>query len=277
MAVVRGYMILLGVAAALLVNLIFWPYHARIQLMHKLSKTCTLLQNMYLSLARQRFYAGFKTSPELKSGLRNFEKSVRLQLAQCDTLLNIMTSEFSLVPKPVLIVRRIYEHLEMIFVLFVTLRSFREQEFLGDRQDALFGDLPLRQEFISSVILDLWLAGQVMVTRSKLPQSLPSTRRALEDLVTATALEYHELLCHDAKDNAKHKSFYDGPMIEPFAQAELLDSTDDVNDLGQAPAKTMGGLMYLLTEHSVLSQLVFSLESLLQLMRLIMGELHLVF
>ena len=245
--------------------------------MHKLSKTCTLLQNMYLSLARQRFYAGFKTSPELKSGFRNFEKSVRLQLAQCDTLLNIMTSEFSLVPKPVLIVRRIYEHLEMIFVLFVTLRSFREQEFLGDRQDALFGDLPLRQEFISSVILDLWLAGQVMVTRSKLPQSLPSTRRALEDLITATALEYHELLCHDAKDNAKHKSFYDGPMIEPFAQAELLDSTDDVNDLGQAPAKTMGGLMYLLTEHSVLSQLVFSLESLLQLMRLIMGELHLVF
>ena len=84
-------------------------------------------------------------------------------------------------------------------------------------------------------------------------------------------------MCHDAKDNAKHKSFYDGPMIEPFAQAELLDSTDDVNDLGQAPAKTMGGLMYLLTEHSVLSQLVFSLESLLQLMRLIMGELHLVF
>ena len=276
-AVVRGYMILLGVAAALLVNLIFWPYHARIQLMHKLSKTCTLLQNMYLSLARQRFYAGFKTSPELKSGFRNFEKSVRLQLAQCDTLLNIMTSEFSLVPKPVLIVRRIYEHMEMIFVLFVTLRSFREQEFLGDRQDALFGDLPLRQEFISSVILDLWLAGQVMVTRSKLPQSLPSTRRALEDLVTATALEYHELLCHDAKDNAKHKSFYDGPMIEPFAQTELLHSTDDVNDLDQAPAKTMGGLMYLLTEHSVLSQLVFSLESLLQLMRLIMGELHLVF
>lgn len=276
-AVVRGYMILLGVAAALLVNLIFWPYHARIQLMHKLSKTCTLLQNMYLNLARQRFYTGFRTSPELKAGFRNFEKGVRLQLAQCDTLLSTMTSEFSLVPKPVLIVRRIYDHLEMIFVLFVTLRSFREQEFLGDRQDALFGDLPLRQEFISSVILDLWLAGQVMVTRSKLPQSLPSTRRALEDLVTATALEYHELLCHDARDNTKHKSFYDGPMIEPFVQAELPDLSDDANDFDRVPVKTMGGLMYLLTEHSVLSQVVFSLESLLQLMRLMMGELHLVF
>lgn len=274
-AYTRGYMIILGILAALLINLTVWPYHARIHLMRKMSKTTTLLQNLYLSLARQRLYTGFKISPEIKIGFRNIEQSVRSELLECDALSEIMTSEFSLVPKPVLIVRRLQEHLEMVFCLCVTLRACRENEFLGDRQEAASSAMPIRQEFVSSVVLDLWLVGQALVTRSRLPQSLPSTRRALEELISATALGYHELVYHDSNLEAKHRSIYDGPMIDA-----CIDDHD--GSLGesfhakQMKAKTMGGLMYLLAEHSILLQIVFSLESLLQLMRLMLGELHLV-
>ena len=51
-ALLRGYMNLLGIAAALIVNLVFWPYHARTQLMYKLSDTSTPVSYTHLPSPR---------------------------------------------------------------------------------------------------------------------------------------------------------------------------------------------------------------------------------
>ena len=276
-ALLRGYMNLLGIAAALVVNLVFWPYHARTQLMYKLSDTSTLLQNWYLTMARQMLYRGFKSSPKLQAGYIELEKSIRLHLTSCEALMRVISSELSLVPKPIKIMHRIFEHLEMIFTLFMTLRMCREQEYRTGSELAVLQVLHLRQELISSVVLDLWLVAQSMITRARLPQSLPSTKRSMEEVISATALGYHELVYYNSPNNiSSQRPIYDGPFLRQEAYPKL-SSTSSYGERGYAShTRTMEDTMFLLAEHSILSQIVFSLECLLQLMRFMLGELRLV-
>lgn len=275
-ALVRSYMIILGIVAALLVNLIFWPYHARTKLLKKLSNTSLLLQYFYLGLARQMIEHGFKTTPEMSKNFKDMEGNIRYQLGQCQGLVGIMSNEFSLVPKPVAILNRIYSRLDSIFTLFVALRMCRETGLLQHHQEAVYDVLPLRQELVSTVLLDLWMLGQSLITHTRMPQFLPSTRRSLEELIAAIALSYGEILNEESMTTAAWRRTYDGPSVPQRTFKEPLNLDINGHPSSRKSNKTVEGTLYILAEHSILSQVVYSLEALLQLMRYMLGELRVV-
>jgi len=272
-ALVRGYMIILGILAALFVNIIFWPYHARSRFMRKLSHTTTLLQGLYINIARQMFYEGVQSTTETAAHFQRLESDIRQQLTQCDALRAIMTSEISLVPKPVAVMDRICQRLQMIFVLFVVIRMTRETHQVEVYKEALFHVLPQRQELVSTVMLDLWMIGQSMNTRSRMPQFAPSSRRAVDELNAAIALSYHEVLGDERNSVSQQKRLYNGPELRQRIATGL---SVNVNPALRKNSRTYTGTLYVLAEHAMLSQVAFSLEALLHLLRYMLGELRFV-
>ncbi|WFD23846.1 hypothetical protein MEQU1_002540 [Malassezia equina] len=272
-ALVRGYMIILGILAALVVNIVFWPYHARSRLMRKLAHTTTLLQGFYVNMSRQMFYGGFQPSIDTAMRFQRLETDIRCQLTQCDALKAVMTSEIGLVPKPVAVMDRIYQRLQMIFVLFVVLRMSRELHHIHSQHEVLSGVLAQRQELVSTVMLDLWMIGQSMNSRSRMPQFIPSTRRAVDELNAAIALTYHEVLGDENASSSQQKRLYDGPELRQRVATGLSAITDSAL---RKSSRTYAGTLYVLAEHSILSQVALSIEVLLHLLRYMLGELRLV-
>lgn len=272
-ALVRGYMIILGILAALVVNIVFWPYHARSRLMRKLAHTTTLLQGFYVNMSRQMFYGGFQPSTDTAMRFQRLETDIRRQLTQCDALKAVMTSEIGLVPKPVAVMDRIYQRLQMIFVLFVVLRMSRELHHIHSQHEVLSGVLAQRQELVSTVMLDLWMIGQSMNSRSRMPQFIPSTRRAVDELNAAIALTYHEVLGDENASFSQQKRLYDGPELRQRVATGLSAITDSAL---RKNSRTYTGTLYVLAEHSILSQVALSIEVLLHLLRYMLGELRLV-
>ena len=99
----------------------------------------------------------------------------------------------------------------------------------------------------------------------------------MEEVISATALGYHELVYYNSPNNiSTQRPIYDGPFLRQEAYPKL-SSTSSYGERGYAShTRTMEDTMFLLAEHSILSQIVFSLECLLQLMRFMLGELRLV-
>lgn len=272
-ALVRGYMIILGILAALFVNTLFWPYHARTRLLKKLANTTTLLQGFYLSLSRQMFYGKFGLSPGTATHFQRLETDIQQHLTQCDALKTIMAIEISLVPKPLAVIDRIYQRLQMIFVLFVVLRLSREMHLAQAHMEALSDVLPQRQELVSTVMLDLWMIGQSMITRSRMPQFAPSTRRAVDELNAAIALSYHEVIGDEKYSFSQRPRLYDGPVLRQRIATGLSANTDPIL---RTKSRSYAGTLYVLAEHSILSHVALSLEALLHLLRFMLGELRFV-
>lgn len=273
-ALVRGYMIILGILAALVVNVVFWPYHARSRLIRKLAHTTTLLQGLYVNMSRQMFYGNIHPSTETTMSFQRLETDIRRQLTQCDALKSVMTSEISLVPKPVAIMDRIYQRLQMIFVLFVVLRASRETHQMQVYNETISHVLPQRQELVSTIMLDLWMIGQSMNTRSRMPQFAPSTRRAVDELNAAIALSYHEVLGDDKMLVSRQKRLYDGPEVR---QRIATGFSVHANSALRKNSRTYTGTLFVLAEHCILSQVALSLEALLHLLRYMLGELRFVY
>lgn len=267
-------MIILGILAALVVNVVFWPYHARSRLIRKLAHTTTLLQGLYVNMSRQMFYGNIHPSTETTMSFQRLETDIRRQLTQCDALKSVMTSEISLVPKPVAIMDRIYQRLQMIFVLFVVLRASRETHQMQVYNETISHVLPQRQELVSTIMLDLWMIGQSMNTRSRMPQFAPSTRRAVDELNAAIALSYHEVLGDDKMLVSRQKRLYDGPEVR---QRIATGFSVHANSALRKNSRTYTGTLFVLAEHCILSQVALSLEALLHLLRYMLGELRFVY
>lgn len=184
LALVRGYQILLGIAAAFLVNTFIWPLHARVYLIQAIARITSQSASLYLSLARQMIRAG-RPSPESTARFEHLEEETQTRLSLSRRLLDEMRSEISLVPKATPTLSCILKSLQTIVDLLVALRQCRETGMRAIRTEAVFNVLDLRRDLVSAVLLTLWIVGQALRTSAPLPQFLPSPRLALEDLTQA--------------------------------------------------------------------------------------------
>lgn len=183
----RGYMIFFGIIAALIVNLFFWPTHARLELVKRVSSITSQLQSLYLSLSRQMLSGGLTSSHKSNAAFEKLEASIGKRIGQARGLVDIMTIEISLKPKRTKLLSQLLDHLETILELLMGLRRCREHGLRSVRQHAVVNVLELRQSLIASVLLVLWTTGQALQTKAPLPQCLPSPRLALAELTEAVA------------------------------------------------------------------------------------------
>ncbi|KAJ1019438.1 hypothetical protein NDA16_004555 [Ustilago loliicola] len=183
----RGYMIFFGIIAALIVNLFFWPTHARLELVKRVSSITSQLQSLYLSLSRQMLSGGLTSSHKSNAAFEKLEVGICKRIGQARGLVDIMTIEISLKPKRTKVLSELLDHLETILELLTGLRRCREHGLRSVRQHAVVNVLELRQSLIASVLLVLWTTGQALQTKAPLPQCLPSPRLALEELTEAVA------------------------------------------------------------------------------------------
>ncbi|CEH12594.1 Predicted membrane protein [Ceraceosorus bombacis] len=185
-ALIRGYQILLGIVAALLVNLLVWPYHARVHLQRHISKTASSLQHLYLSLSRQTV-SGLVPTRESRHRFEALESAITDSLSRCRMDLDLMAAEIRLVPLPTRVLRRCVSALQNISDLLLALRHVRETAMLrfGVYEHTVLNVLALRTDLISNIVLNLWTAAAAIKTRDPLPQCLPSPRLALQDLTRA--------------------------------------------------------------------------------------------
>lgn len=301
--VTRGYMICIGIVTALMINTFMWPYHARIKLGQKLSWLASDLQTMYMNMTRHMFYAGFYVSPESHARFADFEQKLRANISKCYLLINVMNNEISLVPKPTVIMTQMLVRLESIFDLLVGLRLCREHGLQSLRQKVIWDVANLRQELASTVMLNLWIIGQSMLTRSRMPQFLPSTRRTLEELTAALAYNLGEVFYDRSHKEVivprDSRHIFDAPNLQYRSHDYFMktqshsrphDSVVTLHLAGRTPAvpssawgevppnntPSADGVLYLLSEHVLLSQIVSCLEALLHLNRYLLGELQIV-
>ncbi|CAO1631056.1 unnamed protein product [Sympodiomycopsis kandeliae] len=181
-AAIRGYEVGAGIVAAVLINLLLWPYHARVECVANIARSTTKMQQIYTSLARQMLQSGFVTTPQTSERFNKMEMALIKRLRFCRSLLSVMDGEVSLVLRPVDLLDGIIGHLERIARLLVALRHCRERGLLSHRSETIFNVLSARQDLISCVSLTLWTVGQALRTHAPLPQFLPSPRVALQDL-----------------------------------------------------------------------------------------------
>lgn len=298
-AVVRGYMICLGIVAALLMNTLIFPYHARTKLNKKLAGVATNLQTMYMNLTRHMFYVGFYASDASHKRFARVERHMRTHIAECRGLIEVMNTEVSLVPKPIAVLNQVLVRLESIFHLLIGLRMCREHGMQSLREKAVWDVADLRQEMASSIIVNLWIIGQSMLTRARLPQFLPSTRRTLDELTAALALKQGEVFYDRDQDAVPvplvYRRVFDAPILDYRSIRNVAEShtpsrryrpTVHISrDPPMSPAAlrkpalsgpNTDGILYLLAEHTLLLQVVGSLEALLRLTRYLLGELRFV-
>ncbi|KAJ9477356.1 putative membrane protein [Pseudozyma hubeiensis] len=190
----RGYMILLGIIAALLVNLFVWPIHARLELVRRISLITSKLQSLYLSLSRQMLLGGLTSSHKSNAAFEELEGNIEFRIGQARGLVDIMKIEVSLKPKRTRVLSELLDQLERIHELLLGLRRCREHGLRSVRQHAVVNVLELRQSFIAAVLLVLWTTGQALQTKAPLPQCLPSPRLALEELTEAVAEQLRDMV-----------------------------------------------------------------------------------
>ena len=261
----RGYMIFLGIVAALLLNLFVWPLHARVELVRQISRCTRLLQSLYLSLSRQMLTGGFVASAESTAAFEALEVSVERKLAQARGLVSVMDAELSLIPKRTDVLNSILGELGRIGELLRGLRRCREHGLRALQQEAVLNVLELRQTMVASVQLVLWSTGQALLTHTPLPQALPAPRAALDDLTRAVAEQLRAPDAYHALSRLGGAGGGGGPSRPHSRRA--------------TPAATPHGLprreyaaFFILAEHAMLSDITDALERLLDLTRSLVGE-----
>ena len=177
--------------AALIVNLVLWPYHARVQFIVKIAKAIRDISKLYLSMSRQLLEPGQTLSEVTRREFERLEQSIQATLSQCDGMVDTMNAEFSLMPKPVSLFRHLVTHLRAILDLLLGLRRIRERIPRDETVKAVLSD---RAEMVSAVLLNLFAVGHSLRTRSALPQYLPSPRIAVESLIDSIRLHVRDPL-----------------------------------------------------------------------------------
>lgn len=301
----RGYMIFLGIVAALLVNLFIWPLHARLELVKRVSSITTQLQSLYLSLSRQLLHAGLTSSHKSAAAFVALEVSIQSRILQARGLVDIMSMEISLKPKRTKVLSELLNHLETILELLMGLRRCREHGLRAVRREAIVNVLELRQELIAAVLLVLWTTGRALETKRALPQCLPSPRVALEELTEAVAEELKKMVEGVDESPHAHAERASSGVPDAFHALDSLNKTSILDSVRRRNRKRPGlhlslsghitpsrpsgidtpgssragrkrsldyAMFFILAEHTLLEEMVSSLERLLELCRSMVGE-----
>lgn len=281
LGLVRGYQILLGIVAAFLVNIFIWPLHARVFLLRTISRVTAQCSTEYLSLARQMLNHGIVVGPETSKKFGKLEDNIEIELMACREYLEIMHVELSLIPKPVNTLSLIIKTLQRIADLLVLLRKCREVALRIIQKESCFNVLNLRKELVSSLLLSFWIIGQSLVTKEPLPQFLPSCRDALGDLTEAMKekIEYNGLqvrITHGQESG--QESAGSGNLTPPLGSIFTSSRRRNRNNLGSGQSTPRQrkvidySYFFVFAEHTLLSEIIFEVEKLLFLTKMLVGE-----
>ncbi|KAL0947218.1 hypothetical protein HGRIS_013335 [Hohenbuehelia grisea] len=231
LVILRGVMIAAGIFAALIMNSCFFPRHCRVMFLDSTSRTIGLLSQLYMSLSRDLFSNTVLSSTLEKQKILKLELSIRNALHRMNILTNTMNDELSLVPKPMQKYRKTVAVLQKLLDLLTGLRKVREKIPRKETVTAVVGE---RRELVSCLCVSLFACEQVFKARQPLPQFLPSSRQALFQL--------------------------ERNVEERIRQSRQ----EDTGSLGLS-------MVYAFAETDVLTELVETLEELLELSRQLFG------
>lgn len=278
----RAYQILIGNVAAVIVNLLIWPLHARTFLVHLAANVTHKLSTVYLSLARQMLNEDTVVSPHTSLRFEKLEDKIQREINASHGYLDVMQLEVSLIPKPIETLRIFLDTLQRTRNWLVLLRRVRETALQAFRKQANFNILNIRKELVSSLLLSLWIVAESMLTKTKLPQFLPSCRAILHDLTIA--MQQHSFQATNGNFSGC-TSTAQGPALdrptqdqihtpdkrtnekttEEESQILLENAHDEDKALEYSP-------FFVFAEHVILSELIFEIEKLLVLTKLLVGE-----
>jgi hypothetical protein len=173
--------ITIGIVAAVLVGSLIWPDHARVRYFSAVHTTLQRLTEYYLQLSRDNLRSTLLYQPDQKI-YSTLDGAVRREIASARTLVAVQRNEVSLLPRPIRLYGEVLDAAERMIETLVEIRLLR---FGVPRKETVLDVLPLRSEFVSAVLINLWACGQAFRSRSPLPQFLPMPRVALEELTQA--------------------------------------------------------------------------------------------
>ncbi|KAH7908025.1 Fusaric acid resistance protein-like-domain-containing protein [Hygrophoropsis aurantiaca] len=221
-AVLRGLMIAFGIIAALAMNSLIFPRHSRVLFLNDTSRTLGILSQLYLLLTRGMFHEFSTFTPYDKRQILKLELQIRDALPRLESLIRTMGHELSLVPKPMRHYRQVVQKLQKILDLMTGLRKIREKI---PRKETVASVLKERREFVSCICIALFASEHVFRSRKPLPQFLPSSRQALENLVTQVEQRIQIAIEND-------HSFVGLSVVYSFAEREVMhDLVDTVEEL----------------------------------------------
>ncbi|EJT98860.1 hypothetical protein DACRYDRAFT_110197 [Dacryopinax primogenitus] len=216
-----------GLMAALIASLLIFPLQARTEFMTQIAKAIDALSLDYVTLSRP-----FLKTSHVKKDYRNvgleIEGMVKERLRMADRLLGDMMLELSLLPKPTQFYGRVEVNIRRILDLFLGLRHLRENI---PHKRTVREVLDSRMHLVSSQIMVMFALSHCFRAQMPLPQFLPSSQHALEELIGS--LREHWLNAH--KDRLDGETASDlGSMFslaESEAMAEVAEALEDLTHL----------------------------------------------
>ncbi|KAJ3553528.1 hypothetical protein NM688_g3561 [Phlebia brevispora] len=182
LALLRAAMISAGMVAALLMNSLIFPRHARVYFLSDTSRTLGLLTDLYLTLSHDIWQDRTSYTKDERQKTLKLELHIRNALHRLSALIATMNNEIGLLPKPLHHYRRIVTVLQNLLDLLSGLRKIRENI---PRKMTVADVFKERREFMSCVCIVLFACQHAFKAREPLPQFLPSARHALMTLETS--------------------------------------------------------------------------------------------
>ncbi|KZT58401.1 hypothetical protein CALCODRAFT_508138 [Calocera cornea HHB12733] len=225
-----------GLGAALVASLLVFPLQARSEFMTQIAKSIDALSLDYVTLSRPFLRTSQVTKDYRTLGLE-IENKVKDRLRMADRLLGDMALELSLLPKPTGFYSRVEVNLRRILDLFLGLRYLRQNI---PHQRTVREVLDSRMHLVSSQIMIMFALSHCFRAQMPLPQFLPSSQHALEELIEN--LRERWVSTHSKSDQVDDTA---GDIASLFSLAEseaMTEVAEALDDLTHLTGSIFGSL-----------------------------------
>jgi len=217
-----------GLAAALVASLLIFPLQARSEFMTQIAKSIDALSLDYVTLSRPFLRTSAVTKNYRTLGL-DIENKVKDRLRMADRLLGDMALELSLLPKPTAFYSRVEVNLRRIIDLFLGLRFLRQNI---PHQRSVREVLDSRMHLVSSQIMVMFALSHCFRAQMPLPQFLPSSQHALEELIGNLRDRWAAAHAENRRDDEAASDIASlFSLAESEAMAEVAEALDDLTHL----------------------------------------------
>ncbi|CUA71591.1 hypothetical protein RSOLAG22IIIB_09680 [Rhizoctonia solani] len=218
LAGLRTLQISIGIIAAILVNHILFPKHARVMFLSGMAKVLEDAREIYSALSRRTLNDRPRSRPnsvrgpvDKHSNTAKLELRLRQLVAREQMYLSQMEHEISLMPKPTSSYRAAINYAQRLVDLVAGLRRIRENV----PQIAINSVLVHRQRVASCITLAFFACEHAFRSRRALPQVLPSPRKALDIF----NIELMEILQSEARATDIGYAMAENEVIEEIVRA----------------------------------------------------------
>ncbi|KAJ3040047.1 hypothetical protein HDV00_011496 [Rhizophlyctis rosea] len=261
----RSASIVIGMIAAIFLNVVVWPYKARVQLRLGVSKTIHNIGILYSSQAT--LYISAPDSPAHKEALRVCRirsKKLQSSMSSLDELINLTHLEFRLSsPFPRHIYADILQSLHSISDRLTSMITMSSCGFGHAREEYILAVVKYRKDMYKQILLYLHVLATSLRSKVALPASLPPARVARLRLI--------------AKLHALPKYFGSGEGMEGGEEeggdgVGMGTEGDGLPALPESSRETGGYYTYYFAYAQAEEELIEELERLAGLVRRIVGQ-----